>query len=184
MLLPCLEKSELENLRPPRGFIPVRGSPRVKIIDEPSFINTKGNAAQASVRKGLRYQDQIMKYLETTLDEDWVGFPGLWFEFTAGHKSRTAQADWVGLNMREYRICIVEVKLSRVAKAWWQLNKLYKPLVAQLFPGWDISLLEIASKLQTVVVPERVRVVSSLESARPGETSFMKVEYAARRKNS
>ena len=129
--------------------------------------------------KGLRYEVQVTKDLETY--ENWSGVPGPWFEFESLQgKLSYAQPDWLGFNFHTGVICIAEIKLSRVEKAWWQLNQLYKPLVAAVFPQWDIALLEVASNIRALASDHSIRVAYSLDDVRPGETQFMKVSYRGR----
>lgn len=160
----------------PKKFKAVRGLKTVRTIIEPQFAKTHG--APAGVKgKGLRFEAQVCSSFDTILPDHWVGIPGLWFQFEDATGERFAQADWIGINTRDMYICIVEVKLSRVPQAWWQLNKLYKPLVEAVFKDWDVAMVEVVSKFNNVVVPDEVFIVQCLEQAHVGRTSVMQVRY-------
>lgn len=165
--------------RPPKGFKGVRGLSSVRVIDEPQFAKTHGNV-RGSKRKGLLYQERIVDHLDQVKGEEWEAIPGLWFEFYESRGKRFAQADWVGFNPKEGLVCIAEVKLSRVPLAWWQLNRLYKPLVQKLFPEWNIALLEITATVYNVAIPEPTPVIRELGKVIPGKTSVLHVPYAER----
>lgn len=167
-------------VHPPRGFKGVRGLSSVSIIDEPQFAKTHGNV-KGSKRKGLLYQERVVDYLDQVKGEDWEAIPGLWFEFQESRGRRFAQADWVGFCPKDGLICIAEIKLSRVPLAWWQLNRLYKPLVQKLFPEWKIATLEITATVYNVAIPEPTPVVRELHKAQAGQTSVLHVPYTPER---
>lgn len=175
MLLSCPQTTT--RFRPPKRFKMVKGKPIVRLVEEPQFAKTHGKVKGAK-RKGLIYEERVINYLEDNKGEQWESIAGPWFEFADNSGHRYAQADWMGINLQQGRICIAEVKLSRVPEAWWQLNRLYKPLVEKLFPSWEISLLEIAATVYSVAVPEEVKVVRKFEEAEVNKTSFMQVDYA------
>ena len=170
-----LKSPETNKHRPPKGFKAVKGLSVVRTIDEPQFAKTT-KKQQGSKRRGLIFEQRVVDYLDN-LSEDIVGFPGMWFEFVDFHGHRYAQSDWVGLNVKTGVVYIVEVKLSRVPKAWWQLNKLYKPLVERVLGEGKIALVEVATDVKNVAVPEDVELVWDLTAAEPDRTSFMRLDY-------
>lgn len=161
----------------PRGFKPAVGCSRVEICSTPQFAaNAKGGIRGAKA-KGIRYQEKVVQLLE---EQGYEGVPGMWFRFEKRGQVRYAQADWVGFDYLQGKITIAEIKLSRVPQAWWQLNRLYRPLVQAIFPKWNIALCEIADGVYSVAVPEEVPVIQKLDSAEAGKTSFMRVPYGHR----
>lgn len=172
----CLMKTEAQ-CKPPKNFKQVKGLTVARLVNTPQFAQAPKKAT-GSRRKGLIYEARVQDFLERTCGEDWIPFNGPWFEFEDIFGHRYAQADWFGVNVAKGLICIVEIKLSRVARAWWQLNGLYEPLVKKIFPYFDVAKLEIAASVQDVKVPEKVKVIWDLDKVRAGETRFLKVPYA------
>lgn len=161
----------------PKKFKPCKLVRTAKIVKAPGFSQTKTEMTGAK-GKGIRYEAQVIDEVESRMSEDWVGLPGPWFYFIDQlNRERYAQPDWLGICPKKGRICIMEVKLTRTYRAWWQLNMLYKPLVEYVFPGWDIALLEVASVVKHFGLPEDVKMVLDLEQAPVDRTSFMKVNY-------
>lgn len=150
----------------------------VTMCEEPQFAKTLGNV-KGSQRKGLLYEAQVIKALDDDLGKGWESLPGPWFEFVDSRGHRYAQADWVGFNWHRGLICIAEMKLTRVPEAWWQLNRLYQPLIHRLFPRWDIALVEITANMYNVALPEPVKVIHSLDAVEPWKTSVMVVPYGS-----
>ena len=165
-----------QSLKSPKGIKAVRGCQWVTTCPTPSYALNTAQKVKGVQKKGLVYQDQVVRQLEERYP-NWIGVPGLWFKFSDFHGDRYAQADWIGFNWETGVLVIVEVKLSRVVNAWWQLNSLYKPLVERVFPGWNIALLEVVHRIYAVDLPEDVAVVHSLNDVKVGMTSLMRVRY-------
>ena len=162
----------IQRFKRPRKFKPALQPYAVRLIKEPQFAKTYGNVT-GSKRRGLIYENRVVEALRVSGE----GIAGLWFEFADVNGHRYAQADWVGFDYEKGKICIVEIKLNRVPEAWWQLNRLYRPLVEKVFPYWDIALVEIASNMYSVAVPEQVKIIHDLSKAEIGKTSFMRIPY-------
>lgn len=128
--------------------------------------------------KGLRYEASVISRLTKEVDDNfWTVFDKCWLRYgVSGEKSEICQPDVFLLNHVTGRILLVEVKLSRTAQAWYQLQK-YEAVLQKMFPRFDIAKLEIASNVYAVDVPEKVRVVTDIYAARTGCTSFMKMSY-------
>lgn len=167
---------KIANCYPPRGFKSVRGLSAVRMIEEPQFAKTNGNVRGAK-RKGLLYQEQVVDRLDALCGDRWEPLAGPWFEFVDFSGHRYAQADWIGFDIRSGIIALVEIKYTRVPDAWWQMNRLYRPLLAKLFPQFKIAMLEIATNVVNVKVPEEVQIVHSLDAVKPNATSFMRMSY-------
>lgn len=152
----------------------------VELFHTPSFA--RGISKSRGVRaKGLRYEAHVISHLEKILDpERWTGFDKVWLRYTDRKGAiHYAQPDWFGIDCHRGLVCVVEVKLSRVPEAWWQLNQLYVPLLSRVFKGWDFACVEIAANVRHLKdIP--VRVIRDLNDCRVGETAFMKVDYHAR----
>jgi len=175
-MLTMPETSPRMTAKVPKGFKPVKRLQWAKVVDTPQFAQTPVRVKGAKA-KGLRYEKRVQDYLDKAVGDSWASLPGLWMHFEDFRGVSYAQADWVGFNAREGKICIAEIKLSRVARAWWQLNRLYRPLVHHIFPGWDILLVEITSALRVVSAPEDSIIVPSLAHVVPNKTCVMRLPY-------
>ena len=164
---------------PPKKFKPVRGLQGVRLIAEPTFAKTKGNV-KGSKRRGLLYQKKVVEFLEDVVPQNWVPIPGPWFEFVDATGHRYAQADWIAIDPTTGFLCLTEIKLTRVPSAWWQLNRLYLPLLQRLFPEYKIGMLEIASNIVNFPLPEPVSLAAKVEDVEVDKTSFMQVKYGRR----
>lgn len=170
-----------KRVRPPKDFARPKSISHVRSVTQPQFAKTYGRQT-GSRKRGLVYENQVVTKIERDLPKGWVGVPGPWFLYLDKvARERYAQPDWLGICVELGRICIVEVKLTRNPRAWWQLNELYKPLVRQVFPHWEISLVEVASKPKHFPLPESVGLISQLTDAPADQTSFMVIPYEGRR---
>jgi len=159
----------------PKSFIPAKYIREVFWVETPQFACTVKKPTGAK-GKGLRYEAQVCEKLDKL--PEWVGIQGPWFKFTDHRGShRYAQPDWMGLNWERGIVLLVEIKLSRVPKAWYQLNELYSPLVRHVLGSWDIACLEIANKVTHFNLPKEVKMAHTFEHIKPGETRFMQVPY-------
>lgn len=111
---------------PPPGFRAAEGVQSAWLIGEGPFGCTprriSGSAAQ---RAGKRYERKALAYLAGVLGRSFA--PSRWFRFYDGTKLRYCQVD--GLLRDDEGIVIFEVKVSFTADAYWQLRKLYEPVV-------------------------------------------------------
>lgn len=90
-----------------------------------------------------------------------------WFCFIDGSGSRHyCQPDL--LFSDETTIVVCEVKLRWTADAWWQLRKLYLPVLAKVFPKQTLIPLCICKSFDpSVIVPEKINLHPDLYDCRP-----------------
>lgn len=72
---------------------------------------------------------------------------GPWIKFTSKGRERPlyCQPDAIILDIRRGTITVVEIKIKHTSDAWWQLRRLYTPVVQHIFgEGWTYIVLEIA----------------------------------------
>lgn len=160
-------------------FYPANNVTWAELTKPPSFA-TNPAKIKGVKGKGLRYEKQICQKLSLEAGKDWTTKAGAWFRFEADGKERYAQPDWFALNDNLGLCCIVEVKLSRVERAWRQLNQLYKPVLAACYPDYAIALVEVAANVRQLKVVDDVKVITDFREAQPERTSFMRIPYASR----
>lgn len=127
----------------PRGFLPAEDIEWVKMSPvAPPFIRS-GRRAGGRRAQGLRYEKKVQEMLLTILPEQYV--PSPWLYFAADGKIRWCQPDGLIFDTANGVITIVEIKYQHTTDAWWQLYRLYLPVVREMFPRqlWKIRTLEI-----------------------------------------
>lgn len=114
-------------LQPPLGFVPaIRVSSATRRGVGP-FKASRGNSA--AQKAGLRYEKKVKAFLERSFGPLFISGP--WFEFVDQSERRWCQPD--GIVVEESLITIVEIKYSWCALAWWQLVRLYAPVVGRAY---------------------------------------------------
>jgi hypothetical protein len=121
---------------PPRGFKLIRGTPScVRFAGEVPHNRGRTFAQKA----GLRYEQKVHDILSAIYGPAYRPAPSILYEDRSG--LRRAIPD--GLLDLGDRVVVVEVKLTHCEKAWWQLNRLYVPLLRQLTskPLWGCEVV-------------------------------------------
>jgi hypothetical protein len=145
--------------RPPRGFRPIRGAlSNVRFGGE----TPKAVGRTYSQRAGIAYEQKIHDVLSAIYGAHYCINPSILF--TTGTQTRRAIPD--GILRIESRLVLIEVKLTHTEKAWWQLRRLYAPLLAAIAaPGTPIQCVEICRAYDPdVQFPEPHEVVTSLHA--------------------
>lgn len=143
--------------RPPRGFRPpVGGITNVRFGGRTHVPSGKTRAQ----RLGIAYETRVLDCLAAIYGTDFRPAPSILYEDRSG--LRRAIPD--GILRIASGLIVVEVKLSHVETAWWQLTRLYAPLLAALVrPGTEIRCVEICRSYDPVVqFPRPHEVVKSL----------------------
>lgn len=95
--------------------------------------------------EGLRYEVKALQRLDELYRGRLVWGP--WLRFAASHVpyERWCQPDGLLIDVDAGLVVVVEVKHHHTAEAWWQLERLYRPVLRTLFPEqlWRIELLEV-----------------------------------------
>lgn len=113
-------------------------------------------------RAGIRYEKKTLKHLSLELPEPVMYHPA--FRFNAGTPyDEHAIPDAIYLH--EGTLTIFEIKLKHTADAWFQLNKLYKPILARAYPGARINLCEICRDYDpSIRLPGRIEKLDTLDA--------------------
>lgn len=122
---------------------------------EPPFASSSLRVTGAK-RQGLNYEKRAQAYVEMQLAQKRISNPDLeymkspWLCFKAlGNNGRTSycQPDGLILDLAERHCVIVEIKLQHTAEAYWQVRKLYQPVLQVIYPTFTFSALEIVKWL-------------------------------------
>jgi len=111
--------------------------------------------------QGVRYERKVQDHLLTSFPDKYVPSPWLYFSDENGVHWR--QPDGLLIDTRGGKIIIVEVKYQHTTDAWWQMRRLYLPILEAIFPTalWDYKMLEVVKWFDgTVGWPEPVRLLA------------------------
>lgn len=114
-------------------------------------------------KAGLAYQKRLGLWLGDAVGPSLV-VAGPWYQYLdRSSRRRYCQPDFLLLHEFE-ALVVVEAKLRWTADAWWQLTKLYLPVLRRVHPGVS-SLLRLTvcrSYDPSVWIPEEVVLVDAL----------------------
>ena len=132
--------------------------------------------ARGAKAAGLRYQHKI----EGWADRGGLGagrvLVGPWFQYSDFASDRNFCQPDLLVDRGDGEGIICEIKLGWTADAWWQLAKLYAPVVRAAW-GWrsPVLLCVCRSFDPAIPTPEPVEVVQEIRAARPGVVSVLLV---------
>jgi hypothetical protein len=127
-------------------------------LSPPNFApRLRSRGAKAA---GLRYDRRAESHFVATCP-GFVGHP--WIRFATRNASlRWAQPDGLFIDFRIGRITILEFKLKHTTDAWWQLRRLYEPLLRFIFGEslWHYACCEVVRWYDpSIRVPEQVTFI-------------------------
>jgi hypothetical protein len=117
----------------------------------------KGTSAQ---RAGIRYERNVIKFLTSEFAKDFTA--SQWFAWHDDHERlRYCQVD--GLLRLNNLLVIVEIKVNFSSDAWWQLRKLYEPIIKKVYsPSRLASLVVCKSFDPAVPFPEEPSILPQI----------------------
>jgi len=133
-----------------------------------------GSALTLSQRAGLRYEAKVQRLLA----ERWPASyrPAIWIEFRASPLPAEGRTACISSFTSPWRLCqpdglldaddtivVLELKAQHTQNAWWQLRKLYQPVVQALYPSRSVRVCEVCQSYLPGAFPEDVRLLSSLD---------------------
>ena len=143
---------------PPPHFLPLRGTP-ADVRWRPSNYERKTGQTVAQ-NSGLRYEEKVQRFLSESLRTLYHAAPFL--HFRDGHDRRTCVPDGLHFDISG-RTTIFEIKSQHMPDAWWQLRKLYEPVVQQLRFTNVVSCVEVTKSFDpSMGFPEEVTVFHDL----------------------
>ncbi len=158
----------LTNTSPPDGFQPIS-----EVLDAEYSARSPGwlkrHKMTGSQIAGLAHEKKGHKFFQSSFgpEGEYIKSPWIWFHVDGVKKQRWCQPD--GLLLREdlHLITIIEFKLKHTTDAWWQLRKLYEPVIEKIYPGWDIRVLEVVKHPDPdQVMPELSRRIKKFDDCR------------------
>ena len=128
---------------PPRGFRdPGRISWAIPSTSPPFARRPRPTGRRA---QGIRYERRAHAYLTERFGQRYV--PSPWFSFSPlgdGGGTRWCQPDGLLFDIQKGRVTVLEIKYQHTADAWWQLTRLYLPVLrAALGNEWELLRCEV-----------------------------------------
>ncbi len=138
----------------------------------PGFVASRRRTRSRTFLAGLAFEKQVRLSLAAAFPTQLI--PSPWFTFRtadAPTRLRWCQPDALLLDIRRSRITIVEVKLRHTADAWWQLRRLYEPVVRAAFgAAWGCSACEVVKYFDPATAfPEAFEFVDDLGTIHPAQ---------------
>jgi len=154
------------SLAPPLRFRPAGDVKSAWPCDSGPFANVQKLSGTPAQKAGKRYEKRVLAKLSALFGS---GFrPSQWFRFVSQDGIRYCQVD--GLLHREGLTAIFEVKYSFTADAWWQLRKLYQPVVQRAYHPNKLALVLITRYFDSAIAfPEELLLLPELTTSWAGD---------------
>lgn len=153
----------------PKNFSPVEAVEWVVPLEQqPPFISRQRRTGRRA--QGVRYERRGHQYFQHKFG-GWY-FAGQWWKFKAdGAEPRWCQTDGLLFDPDAGRITLLEFKYQHTSDAWWQLRKLYAPIIRRAFgDAWEYAVCEVVKWYDPAVAfPEPVKLAKCPTIVRPGE---------------
>lgn len=150
--------------RPPLNFLPAGHITWAHLVNSvPAFIEKARRNTRGRKRLGDLYERVAHQYL---CGASQFYTPGPWIVFLeeGSQRRRFCQPDGLDLNFQTGKLTIVEIKLRHTPRAWWQVRKLYEPVLKILFPPsiWTYQAVEVCRYFDpNTVFPEHYKFVAN-----------------------
>lgn len=115
----------------------------------------------------------MQAWLQASLGDGYIASPWLRFNLReTGSRHHWCQPDGLLLDPYAGLLTIVEIKYQHCADAWFQMNRLYGPVLRRMFPApeWKFATCEVVKWFDCAVqTPEVPKLRDCPSKARPGE---------------
>lgn len=152
----------------PSNFLPAGEVTSARISTEPPYWLARKKST-GKRRAGEIFEKRAQEYLQGAHD---FYTPAPWIVFTSRRitRPRWCQPDGLILDVTTGICTIVEIKLKHTPRAWWQVRKLYEPVVRCLLArsSFSFAALEVVRHIDNQTpFPERWGYVRDLDCLRP-----------------
>lgn len=144
----------LDRIPAPDGFRPAGHVLTAEFTTPPALRKKRYSGRRLA---GVQYEKKVHAYLEQLYGERYVQSP--WLKFFSDGKWRWCQPDALVIDLPRGRILIIEVKYQHTSDAWWQVRRLYEPVLRIIFPDvlWTYEFCEVVKWYDPAVdFPEKV----------------------------
>lgn len=149
---------------PPQNFKPAGNVEFARMIAEsPPFTRkTKYTGKRAA---GIIYERKAQKHLEFLYPETYVPGPWIYFREEGSSKHRWCQPDGLVIDVVTGVVTCVEIKYNHTSDAWFQVKKLYQPVLRHIFPTplWKHQCCEVVKWYDPAVrFPEPTQLTTDI----------------------
>lgn len=122
---------------------------------EPSFLSSTAIKVTGAKRQGINYERRAQEYIEAVVpwkelepQTKYLKSPWLCYKTkSSGEQLLYCQPDGLIIQLEQKRCTIVEIKLQHTSEAFYQIKKLYQPVLEKVYPDFVFSALEIVKWL-------------------------------------
>lgn len=155
---------------PPLDFLPLISCDWAEFSEtEPNFIRQVKRRGRRLL--GIKYERKAQGHLSSHFGTDYM--PSQWLRYKGPDgRIRWCQPDGVYVDRAFKTLTIIEIKYAHTATAWWQLFRLYLPVLERLFDGhgYEFRCVEVCRWYDPAVrTPVPVRLREDITQAKPGE---------------
>jgi len=155
---------------PPLDFLPITSCDWAEFSEiPPAFLRETKRRGRRLL--GVKYERKAQAWLAGMFGSDYM--PSQWLRYRDPQgRIRWCQPDGVYVDRSEKSLTIVEVKYSHTATAWWQLFRLYLPVLERLFDGhgYEFRCVEVCHWFDPAVrCPVKPRLRDSIVNVKPDE---------------
>lgn len=147
---------------PPANFIEAKLPEWAVLGKNPPAFTSPRKAPTGRRKLGRIYEAAVQSRL---LEEFPFYVDGPWIKFGESGAVRWCQPDGILFDFESGTVTVVEVKLAHTSAAWWQLRKLYIPVLKRIFPTslWKYRAVEIVKFFDCDTnFPEPIRLLKNL----------------------
>lgn len=127
---------------------------------------------------GLQYEKKAIRFLEKELRSAGDFYCEPCFHFHNHSSDRLCYPD--ALLVSESLVLIIEIKTRHTTDAWFQLRKLYYPVVSKVYEQ-PIKLLEVCRAYDPLIeLPEKETILENLEDYARADTDYCTYIYNGR----
>lgn len=108
-------------------------------------------------RNGQRYERKVHQALSAQFSPErgtLLYAPSMWIAYSVTNEGKLhwAQPDGLLIDLSRGLIIVLEIKIRHTTDAWWQLRKLYEPLIRKIFgSAWRYAVCEVVRWYDPVV---------------------------------
>ena len=134
------------------------------------FSQTEGNTPAR--KRGIKYEQDVHDHLSKVWPRYYRVHP--WILFVCKSGRRYCCPDSIVVNESNDHVVIFEVKATHTSEAWWQLRRLYAPVVEKLYgPTSRVEVVEVTTKYDPATpFPEEVKILKSTDDVWSLEGKF------------
>lgn len=139
----------------------LRGRPsNIRLI--PSSTYTRATGRTTAQKTGLRYEEKVQRALLDYFKppREYLAAPFIHYSDDRGYHTRVPD----GIATIDGVKYILEIKLGHTEVSWWQLERVYRPLVEAYYHTFPVRVCEICRSFDPMVsFPSKFRRLESID---------------------